>query len=175
MLLIITAPLLVLLALVCLLGAIRAASRGQRPRAIQCVLVPMAVLASIVLWSPRRPMPLTEADVIGRYCVDPSIYAGAQAEWQRQHFWFDVGPGGKFILHELLDDGSRRQIPGKLTWHRGPPDLWTVAPTEPHHVLAQAPLLFRSDKRFFYVMRSPQFGNMFFRRAPAAAGAIGSC
>ncbi len=175
MLLIITAPLFVLLTLVWLLIAIRAAGRGQWLRAILCVLVPLTVLASLVVWSPRRPMPLTEVDVIGRYCVDPSIYPGAQADWQRQHFWFDVGAGGKFILHEVLDDGSRRQIQGQLTWHRGPPDLWTVAPAEPHHVLAQAPLLFRSDKRFFYVMRSPQFGNMFFRRAPAAAGAIGSC
>ncbi|MDP5215528.1 hypothetical protein ORJ66_21010 [Pseudoalteromonas tunicata] len=114
----------------------------------------------------NAPVAFTKEHVIGSYQIDTSFYPGKNSEWQKKHFRFEITQNDEIILFERLKDGSELKYVNKIKWNMGPPFKWSILIKEQHHILDSRPTLFRSinNKKFYYVFKSQNFGNMFFRK-----------
>ena len=128
-------------------------------------LTPVVFFGSIifVLWL-NKPIPITKDRILGSYEIDTSFYPGANSQWQKKYFRFEVTNDDHFVLYERQEDNSEREYLGKVLWDMGPPSKWSIKMEAPHHVVDEHPVLYRSNKRFYYVFNSKRFGNMFFRK-----------
>lgn len=102
--------------------------------------------------------------IIGHYEVDTNFYPGPNANWQKEHYRFEITKDNKLILYEKLADSTERQYFGDINWSFGPPDKWSISMKNQHHVIDKHPTLYRSNKKFYYVFKTKNFGNMFFRK-----------
>jgi len=119
------------------------------------------VICLIVLY---HHYPITKDRVIGTYKIDTNFYPGSNAEWQRNHFSFEITENDDFIFYEKLKDGSQKAITGKIEWYRNsPPMLYRISLSEPHPLIDEYPALYRGNRKFYYVFES-KFGNMFYRK-----------
>lgn len=116
-----------------------------------------------------RPILLKKSDIVGIYKIDTSFFPGKNANWQKEHFWFEIKSNDELIIHEVLDDGTATLLKGKVIWVDSSPDKWKVKLDNEHHVFSSSPTLFRGASRFYYVLQSPKFGNMFFRKVDVSA------
>ena len=113
-----------------------------------------------------KPMTVEQDDVYGEYIVDRNRYPGTNADWQYNHFRFEITADSLF-LHET----EGRKI---IRTHRRKIDfleprvqaLWTFADTNDsaHHLINSTPTLYRETFDFYYVFKSEKFGNVFVRR-----------
>ena len=128
-------------------------------------LTPAVFLGSIIfiLWL-KKPIPITKERIIGSYEIDTNFYPGANSQWQKENFRFEVTANSQFVLYEKQKDNSERKYLGEIAWDMAPPAKWSIKMTEPHQVVDAHPELYRSNKRFYYVFKSKRFGNMFFRK-----------
>ncbi len=114
----------------------------------------------------RTPLKLTKQDIIGEYKIDTTFYRGNNARWQYAHYYFSINQSDSLQLSVLDKTGKTAQIyKHKINYSAGPPDLWSIADTgSVYHVIKNKPTLYRSHDRFYYVLHSEKFGNMFFRK-----------
>jgi hypothetical protein len=124
-------------------------------------------MALVALSEILAPMKVEREDVIGTYRVDRKMFPGPNADWQHEHFTLEINEEGTVSLRSKDINGI---------WHTSTRPFTPVYyvnyrwrfPTEgdstAHHVLANTPALYRERWGFYYVFRSPRFGNMFFRK-----------
>ncbi|KJZ14602.1 hypothetical protein TW85_07615 [Marinomonas sp. S3726] len=58
--------------------------------------------------------PITKDRIIGLYEIDNEFYSGPNADWQKEHFSFEITEKSEFLFHEKLKDGSVKTVQGKL-------------------------------------------------------------
>lgn len=108
--------------------------------------------------------PITKDRIIGVYEIDKSFYPGPNADWQKEHFYFEITDDSEFLFHEKLNDGSIKTVQGKIDWYRtSPPMLFRIVMEDEHPSIDQYPALYRGNRKFYYVFES-KFGNMFYRK-----------
>ena len=124
------------------------------------------IVIFIIYQSNYGRITFSKEHVIGSYQIDTNFYPGKNADWQNEHFRFEITADDKFVLYERLKDGSERQYVNDVKWNYGPPYHWSLNIVNGHHVIDPQPLLIRSlnNRRFYYVFKSEKFGNMFFRK-----------
>lgn len=120
-------------------------------------------------WASRwltAPKVLEKEDYYGTYVVDRSRFPGLQADWQYDHFRFEITEQDSLFFY-VTDRTSVLKV------YRG--SIRTVSPSgsarlileagQPvHHILASTPTTYRSAWGFYLVFRSPKFGNVFFKK-----------
>ena len=122
---------------------------------LPCFLIGMALYTHF---------PITKDRIIGVYEIDNGFYSGADADWQKEHFSFEITQESEFLFHEKLKDGSIKTVRGKIDWYRrSPPMLFRIAMGKEHPLIDQYPTLYRGNRKFYYVFES-KFGNMFYRK-----------
>ncbi len=125
-----------------------------------------AVALSLLSWW-LQPMELERKDVIGTYRIDRDMFAGPNADWQHEHFTLEITEEDSAVLRSKDMHGnwhtfSRPIIPQHYRNYR-----WRFAiegDSTAHHILANTPALYRQRWGYYYVFRSPRFGNVFFRK-----------
>ena len=121
------------------------------------------LMGKTILWVTS----LTSVDqdrIIGTYEVDTEFYPGPNAEWQKEHFRFEVAKGNKFILYARLADGTEREYIGRVNWAHQRIEKWSVDIDEPYKIVNKYPTLYRGYFSYYYVLETKDFGNMFFRK-----------
>lgn len=151
--------------------------KGKRRAAMRTILLMylvgfglalLAVITLVTITWVESPMQVDRADVIGTYRVDPTMFAGPQADWQHESFILIISEEDTVTLRS-------RDIKGR--WHEFKRPIQPVSdvhsylwqfPTEgdlsQHHVLWRTPVLYREKWGFYYAFHSPRFGYMFFRK-----------
>lgn len=120
-----------------------------------------SILIGIALYA---HYPITKNRVVGVYKIDSSFYPGKNANWQKEHFYFEITEEDQFLFHEKLKDGSYKTSQGKVEWYRrSPPMLYRIVMASEHLYIDQYPALYRGNRKFYYVFQS-KFGNMFYRK-----------
>ncbi len=120
-----------------------------------------SILIAIVLYA---HYPITKERVVGLYQIDASFYPGENADWQKEHFSFEINEKDEFLFHEKLKDGNVKTIKGKVVWfRRSPPMLFRIDIEHAHPLVDEYPTLYRGNRKFYYVFDS-KFGNMFYRK-----------
>lgn len=107
------------------------------------------------------PIQLEKADVIGRYEIARSVYPSSQAEWQHKTYTLDITPT-QVIVH---DSRTATTWESPITWFTYPSYRWKFSNNDPrHHVIADGPAIYRTSSSYYYVFKSPLYGNMFFQK-----------
>lgn len=113
----------------------------------------------------REPIKLNREGIIGEYRIDTTFYPGKNARWQYYHYRFSITENDSITLIHLNDSSIPiATYKYKIRYTDGPPDIWSVDTNKAYHIVAHHPILFRSYNRFYYVLRSDKYGNMFFRK-----------
>ena len=107
---------------------------------------------------------VNKSKIIGRYEVDTTFYPGVNANWQQQHYRFEVRPHSQFAFFERLADGSEKMYLGNITWANEKTEKWSISMDIDHHVVPLHPVLYRERFGFYYVFKTKKYGNMFFRK-----------
>ena len=124
------------------------------------------VIFSLVLFMERlrKPISLTKQDIIGEYRIDTDFYPGKNAKWQYGHFKFTITSNDSLHFYETRNDTILKIHTCKLKYSSGPPYLWGVENDTTCKILKHPPTLYRGHNKFYYVIRSDNYGNMFFRK-----------
>lgn len=126
----------------------------------------VVALLSMWVWLQSK-VKLEKEDIYGTYRVDPDLYPGPQADWQRDHYNLTIAEDGTIALRERYDNGGTQTFTGRYEFVEGyasaprlriPNDVYT------HHVVSDSPTLYRESWGFYYVFKSHRYGNMFFRK-----------
>lgn len=160
-------PLLLIVTVALLLFATRKKSALKVLAAIWLITI-VLVIACAVASHLREPILLTKQDVVGEYRIDTTFYPGKNARWQYYRYKFRI-TNSDSLYFTIMDTG---QHPYKIFAHKinqdfGPPFLWSVVADSTCHIIRAKPILHRGHNKFYYVLHSDKFGNMFFRHAKA--------
>jgi len=105
-------------------------------------------------------------DIYGEYIIDRSKFPGKQADWQYNHFRFEITPKNEILFHVTEKEKIIKTYSGSVTFiHHYMPRLVLHMKTDTnHHVIDSEPTLYRTVWGFYYVFNSSEFGNVFFTK-----------
>jgi hypothetical protein len=109
---------------------------------------------------------LQRDDICGEYVIDRTKFPGKQADWQYDHFRFEITKENKFLFHITEGDVIHKTDTGKVVFLEAcqrPRIILQVAPPR-HHIIEDKPTLYSASVLFYYVFHSPRFGNVFFTK-----------
>jgi hypothetical protein len=109
---------------------------------------------------------LERDDIYGEYIIDRSKFPGKQADWQYNHFRFEITKQNEFLFHLTDKEKILKTYKGKVTFLEAysRPRIVLQVDTPGHHIIEDRPTLFRTVWSFYYVFNSPKFGNVFFTK-----------
>lgn len=116
------------------------------------------------LWADFRD--IHKKDLYGEYVIDRHIFRGKQADWQYNHYRFELTEKGEILFH--ITDKSRIiktevcQISFIENYRH--PRLKITVTDSTYHVIDGIPTLYVNGSDFYYVFESSRYGNMFFTK-----------
>lgn len=110
---------------------------------------------------------LDKSDFYGEYVIDRDFFPGKQADWQYNHFRFEIKKSNIIYFHVTDKENIIETHEGIVTYP-SPYNSARIAiemnqPT--HHILSSNPTIYREIWDYFLVFNSPKFHNMYFRKA----------
>jgi len=114
----------------------------------------------------NNKMELDHNDIHGEYIIDRKKFSGKQADWQYDHFRFEITKKNEFLFHLTEKDKIIKTYKGKVEFLKeyNRPRIILHVDTPRHHVIEDMPTLYRGIWSFNYVFNSPYFGNVFFTK-----------
>ncbi|HAS47606.1 MAG TPA: hypothetical protein DCS93_44425 [Microscillaceae bacterium] len=109
---------------------------------------------------------ITKRSIYGEYIIDRTKFPGKQADWQYQSFRFKITADHQFIFYYtegakvIKSDTAQVVFLEKYFNHR----MIIKRNAKMHHIVEPAPALYSKGQPFYYVFRSPKFGNVFFKK-----------
>jgi len=109
---------------------------------------------------------IKKSKIYGQYVIDRTKFSGKQANWQYDHFRFEIKKNNEMIFHqtngnhitktdtfeiEFVENYLSDRIKFKQNYNR-------------HHIVKNNPTLYRQTWSFHYVFYSEKFGNVFFTK-----------
>jgi len=124
------------------------------------------VVLSTVMQKVFSKKVLDRDDYYGQYIVDRSYFPGKQADWQYNHFRFEIKENDSIYFYVTRETKILKTYRGLITTCRPySSDRLIISMEYPtHHILSSNPTTYRSAWSFYLVFNSPKFGNMFFRK-----------
>ncbi|SMP22320.1 hypothetical protein SAMN06265367_103430 [Algoriphagus winogradskyi] len=128
------------------------------------------ILGLVLLSAALRPffekIKLDKNDYYGEYIIDRTYFLGEQADWQYNHFRFEVTEDDSIFFHVTEGEKIIKTYKGTIS-SRQPYSSTRLAITmnQPtHHVVSGNPTTYRDIWDFHLVFYSPKFNNMYFRQ-----------
>lgn len=127
-------------------------------------IIALVLLASILKYF-NSPIILEKENYYGTYVIDRNFYSGKQADWQYNHYRFEIKENDSIYFYHT--DGERviTTYKGKIStvnYHSARLILEMQPST--HHIIADNPTTYRGPHDFYLVFHSEKFGNLFFRK-----------
>ena len=109
---------------------------------------------------------LEKKDFYGQYIVDRNYFPGKQADWQYNHFRFEIKDNDSIYFYVTQNERIVKSFYGTITTLTSySSDRIIIRMQQPsHHILATNPTVYRSAWRFCLVFDSKKYGNMFFHK-----------
>jgi hypothetical protein len=109
---------------------------------------------------------LDKEDYYGEYVIDRDYFPGKQADWQYDHYRFEIKRNDVIYFHFTNKEKILKTYIGKFDiaspYGSARPVLSMVQPT--HHVVSGNPTVYRDAWSFYLVFNSPKFSNMYFKK-----------
>ncbi|MBK7567258.1 MAG: hypothetical protein KBF42_09245 [Chitinophagales bacterium] len=112
------------------------------------------------------PINLEREDIYGEYVIDRNKYPGFQADWQYDHFRFEITKNDSIYFYVTEGKAIVKTYSGTISFHHAykRPRLIININAPRHHIIEDNPTLFRVPRDFYYVFNSSKFGNVFFTK-----------
>lgn len=129
------------------------------------ILISLPLLAFLIspLWT---QMTVSQSDNYGEYVIDRELFKGKQADWQYNHYRFEIKEDNTFLFHVTNKEKIVKTYKGYVTFHA--PHVSSriaIHMNEPrHHIIESNPTLCRDIWSFQYIFESKYYGNMFFTK-----------
>lgn len=109
---------------------------------------------------------LDRHDIYGEYMIDRTKFAGSQADWQYNHYRFEITEKNEFIFYITEKDKIIKTYKGNVEFLELYKQPRIIIKTEnpSYHIIEQKPTLYRSIWSFYYMFNSPKYGNVFFTK-----------
>ena len=109
---------------------------------------------------------LNKEDYYGSYVVDKKYFQGMQANWQYDHFRFEIKDNDSVYFYVTDKDEIKQTYKGTIStvtpYKSAVLVLHMAQPT--HHILTTNPTIYRNVWGFELVFNSPKFNNVFFTK-----------
>lgn len=123
-----------------------------------------AAYAGIMIWA--ADMDVDKDTIYGEYVIDRTKFAGKQADWQYDHYRFELTKDGKIFFHVTDKRRIVKTDTGRISfvesYHH--PHLKISMPQPAHDVIDSIPALHVGRSSFYYVFASKYYRNMFFTK-----------
>ena len=131
-----------------------------------CIGVLSLIIFSSVLHAVFNKKILSKHDYYGTYVIDKEIISGKQADWQYDHFRFEIKDNDSIYFYVTDKNRILQKYKGTIaTVKPGTSERLLLHMLQPtHRVLTTNPTVYRSAWGFTLVFDSPKFGNMFFTK-----------
>lgn len=108
---------------------------------------------------------LDKEDYYGEYIVCRDYFPGEQADWQYNHFRFEIKENDSIYFYVTEKEKIIKAYKGRVyfTNHKSK-RIDIQMSTSNHHVLFEDPTIHRSAWSFYLTFDSPKFNTMFFRK-----------
>ena len=125
----------------------------------------LVMLSGLVKWLTSKTT-LEQKDYCGGYIVDRDFFPGKQADWQYEHFKFEIKENDSIYFYVTDKASILKTYAGKITttepYNSARIRLHMEEPT--HHIVVNNPTTYRSAWSFYLVFHSSKFNNMFFKK-----------
>ena len=138
---------------------------------IGCVVffLPFVLLALIYIYGYCfvDKMQVDKEDIYGEYIINKKKCPGNQANWQYEHYRFEIKKNNK-IYFKILNDNKKiiktivKDI--EIKEYYNSPHIDIKPKVDDLHILRKNPTLYREIWSFYYVFESEKYGNMFFKK-----------
>ncbi|MDI9859977.1 hypothetical protein [Flectobacillus roseus] len=128
-------------------------------------LLAMVLLISGLNWILGKPN-LEKDDYCGQYIVDRSYFSGKQADWQYNHFRFEIKDNDSIYFYVTEKEKIIQTYIGKIrvTENYVSEHLLINMSQPTHHILSSNPTTYRHSWDFHLVFYSPKFNNLYFKK-----------
>lgn len=125
----------------------------------------LVLLSGIVRWLSSKTE-LDKEDYYGEYVISRSHFNGTQADWQYNHFRFEITDEDSMYFYVTEREQVLKTYRGTIrTTGAHPSERMIIEMEQPvHHILTSDPTTYRSAWDFYLVFQSPQFFNVFFEK-----------
>ncbi len=109
---------------------------------------------------------LNKNDYHGTYIINRSYFAGKQADWQYNHFRFEIKDNDSIYFYATNGAKILKTYKGKVstTENYVSARLILHMDSNTHHIMSQNPTTVRSAWGFTLIFRSPKFNNVYFNK-----------
>ena len=109
---------------------------------------------------------VTQGDIYGTYVIDRTKFPGKQADWQYNHYRFEITRQNEFLFRLTDKEKVIRTFRGKAVFspYYKIPRIVLQVDSPSYHIINETPTLYRTVWSFYYVFYSPKFGNVFFTK-----------
>lgn len=131
------------------------------------MLIVLLFFVLIIIGYVNSPTNVDQSDIVGKYVIDREMFNGKNANWQHQHFSFEITDKDEFVFFEYYDNGKIKSVhKANVEYVRGfaSPHLKINNLLPNHQVVEKEPILVRNKWDFYYVLKSQKFGNIFFTK-----------
>lgn len=123
------------------------------------------LLVFVANWLTSKKV-LDEEDYYGSYVINRDYFKGPQADWQYNHFRFEITDQDSIYFHvtekEKILKTYRGIISTKTPYESARLKIYMEKPS--HHIVEGWPTTYRSTWNFHLVFYSPKFNNVFFEK-----------
>jgi energy-coupling factor transporter transmembrane protein EcfT len=111
-------------------------------------------------------MKLNENEIYGEYVINKNKCAGKQADWQYNHYRFEIKKDNKIYFHITEKERILKTIIRNIKFNNGhsSPLLDIDLKNNDFHIINKNPTLYREIWTFYYVFHSEKYENMFFTK-----------
>ena len=109
---------------------------------------------------------LKKKDYYGQYIIDRDFFRGKQADWQYDHFRFEIRENDTIYFHITNNEKILKTYFGKIsTTSPHGSEILVINMIQPiHHITTSNPTIYRSAWSFYLVFYSPMFNNVYFKK-----------
>jgi hypothetical protein len=128
-------------------------------------IIGFGILISTINWLISKKE-IDKEDIYGSYIVDRTKFSGQQADWQYNHFRFEIKRNNTIYFYETEGEHIIRTYKGIVKFNESYVRPRIIIKIEPpgNHIISDNPTLYRTKRGFYYVFTPPKFYNVFFTK-----------
>ena len=108
---------------------------------------------------------IDKEDFYGTYIVDRKFFKGSNADWQYNHYRFEITKDDELNLYITNESKVLKIYKRKIQFIEGgvSPHL-KIINENPNFILETEPTLYRNSRDFYLVFKTKPYSNMFFKK-----------
>ncbi|MEM6263089.1 MAG: hypothetical protein AAGI38_11320 [Bacteroidota bacterium] len=155
-----------LLGILLLVSSVKSKRLPLKILGIACAVILFFAFLTGIFRRLNSNIELSKNDYYGEYVINRDCFPGNQANWQYDHFRFEITDKDSIFFYVTKKDKVLKTYRGKISSTTPYSSARLIIEMEKptHHILLSNPTTYRSTRDFYLVFKSPKFKNVFFKK-----------